>query len=335
MEQVLAEGRIPSISLCVRVDGGEVFHATLGAARKVPFRPALEDQAYDLASVTKALAGTAVIASLVDEGRFDLDTAVARWFPEADGAMTVRHLLQHTSGMPAWRPFFARVAGAWGTAAAREEVLSDVRATPLEAPPGTRHVYSDLGFLTLLAIAERETGRPFDALFLDRVLEPSGVKDLRWGWPTAAATELCPIRETLVEGTVHDLNCASIGGVSAHAGLFGTSRAVATLAERLMDGLVPSITRFWAEKGPGTHTCGWDTVSTEGYTATGRFFPSDARGHSGYTGTSVWVVPSRRTSIALLTNRVHPNDEKEAIREARPRIHDAVAQALGWDTFSR
>jgi CubicO group peptidase (beta-lactamase class C family) len=339
IEAVLAEGRIPSMSVDVRVDGVEVFHHTAGRARTVPLRLAREDEAYDLASVTKALAGTPVIASLVEEGRFDLDTPVAHWFAQVDPRVRVRHLLQHGSGWPAWRPFYADIAGAWGTTEARRALHAAVLAVPIECAPGTRHLYSDLGFLCLTAIAEAETGRRFDQLFLERILAPAGTPDLRWGWPTAAATELCPVREILIEGTVHDLNCAALGGVSAHAGLFGTARAVTALADalrRATEGDFPglpgrTLRAFWAAAGPGSHAAGWDRVSTEGYTATGRFFPADARGHGGYTGTSVWVVPSRRTTIAILTNRVHPVDDKEPIRAARPRIHDAVAIALGWD----
>lgn len=341
LEAVLAEGRIPSLSICVRVGGAEVLHHTVGNARTVPRRVAGEDQAYDLASVTKALAGTTVTASLVEEGRYGLETPVARWFPEVDGRVLVRHLLTHSSGWPPWRPFYADVRGAWGTASAKDQVLRAIRAVPIEAEPGTRHAYSDLGFMTLMAIAEAETGLPFDRLFAERVLGPSGVRDLRWGWPTAAATELCPVREILIEGTVHDLNCASLGGVSAHAGLFGTARAVASLADAIRRSVAGedlglpgrTLAAFWATEGPGSHRGGWDSPS-QGYTSTGRFFPPDARGHLGYTGTSVWIVPSRGTVVALLTNRVHPVDDKEPIRAARPRIHDAVATALGWDTGS-
>jgi serine-type D-Ala-D-Ala carboxypeptidase len=339
VDEVVAEGRIPSISVNVRADGREVFHHTTGRARTVPLRTAREDQAYDLASVTKALAGTTVIASLVEEGRFDLDTKVARWFPQVDDRVEVGHLLTHGSGWPAWRPFYADVDAAWGTTAARRAVRDAVLSVPIEAPPGTRHVYSDLGFLALLAIAEAETGKRFDQLFLERILAPAGWPDLRWGWPTAAATELCPVREILVEGTVHDLNCASLGGVSAHAGLFGTARAVASLADALLQATegeangLPGRTlrRFWHTPGPGSHSAGWDRPSEDGYTSTGRHFPRDARGHLGYTGTSLWVVPSRWTVVVILTNRVHPLDDKEPIRAARPRLHDAVARALGWD----
>jgi CubicO group peptidase (beta-lactamase class C family) len=218
-------------------------------------------------------------------------------------------------------------------------LLQSARRTPLQAEPGARHCYSDLGFLVLLQVLEAASGRSFEALFRERVVKPSGVTDFRWGWPGAAATESCPVRQILVEGTVHDLNCASLGGVSSHAGLFGTARSVAALAEQLMFAAAApanhpdlpghAISTLWNLEGPGSHRGGWDSRS-DVYTSTGRFFPPDTVGHLGYTGTSVWIAPSRRTVVAFLTNRVHPIDDKEPIRAIRPQIHDAVALALGW-----
>jgi CubicO group peptidase (beta-lactamase class C family) len=256
-----------------------------------------------------------------------------------DPRITVAHLLTHSSGFPAWRPVYAEATGAWGTAATRTALLHSAWATPLEAEPGTRHCYSDLGMLALLGVLEAATEQDLSTLFRDRVQHPAGIADLRWGWPGAAATEVCPVRGVLVEGIVHDLNCASLGGISTHAGLFGTAAAVAGLADRLR-GAVADPERFpelpgralgqlWALRGPGSHRGGWDAISA-GYSSTGQFFPADTVGHLGYTGTSVWVAPSRRTTVVLLTNRVHPVDDKEPIRKFRPSFHDAIARELGW-----
>ena len=338
--RAVREAGIPSISICVRVDGTERLHVTEGVARRTPERIAVEDQAYDLASVTKALAGATVAASLLEEGALDLDTPVARWFPHVDGRISIAHLLTHSSGIPAWNEFYKLADGAWGLSSTRTRILEAATRTPLEAEPGTQHRYSDIGFLILLAVLEQVGGDRIDHLFHDRVSRPSGVQDLAWGWPGAAATEHCPVRDAVVEGTVHDLNCAAMGGISSHAGLFGTARAVATLGERLMNAVASpetsplpgrGLARLWALRGAGSHAGGWDRIS-KGYTSTGRFFPPDTVGHLGYTGTSLWVVPSRRTSVALLTNRVHPTDDKTGIREMRPFLHDAVAMALGWET---
>lgn len=342
LDTVVREGVVPSASLAIRVEGREVFHHTVGQARIQPPRAAQADQPYDLASVTKVLAGTAVIASLIEEGRLELDTSVAHHLGDVDPRVTVAHLLSHSSGLAAWDRFYLLTGEApFGTAAARRTVYEHVLRAPVEVDPGTRHTYSDIGFLWLLILAERVGGKPFDQLFHDRVRAPSGVEDLRWGWPLAAATEWpCPFREIGVEGIVHDLNCASIGGVSTHAGLFGTARAVARLGEaflRAADGDPafaqlpgPTLRRLWALRGAGSHRGGWDSVSRGGYTSTGAHWPADGVGHLGYTGTSIWMSPERRTVAAFLTNRVHPIDDKEPIRRLRPRVHDAIAEALQW-----
>lgn len=341
LDRAVTDGLVPSASLTVRHEGREVFHHTVGSARLEPLRPALDDQPYDLASVTKVLAGTAVIASLIEEGRLGLDTPADVHLGDVDPRVTVRHLLQHSSGLAAWKPFYVELGDLpFGTEAARRHVLAATRAMPIEATPGTRHTYSDVGFLWLLQIAERAGGAPFAQLFHERVTRPSGVTDLRWSWPLAAATEWpCPFRGVGVEGTVHDLNCASLGGVSTHAGLFGTSRAVAELGEAFLraaagDGFAglpgATLTRFWTLTGAGSHKAGWDGVSRGGYTSTGSHWPDDGVGHLGYTGTSIWMSPSRQTVAAFLTNRVHPVDDKAPIRALRPVVHDAVAAFLGW-----
>lgn len=342
LERAVADGAVPSASLTVRREGREVFHATVGHARLDPARPALDDQPYDLASVTKVLAGTAVIASLIEEGLLSLDTPAATVLGEVDPRVTVLHLLQHSSGLAAWKPFYEDLGAVpFGTAQARALVYADVLAQPVQAEPGTRHTYSDIGFLWLLQIAERVGGKPFAQLFHDRVTVPSGIADLRWGWPLAAATEWpCPFRQVGIEGTVHDLNCASIGGVSTHAGLFGTSRAVAGLGEAFLRAAAGdaafaglpgrTLAHLWSLSGVGSHKGGWDGVSRGGYTSTGAHWPDDGVGHLGYTGTSLWMSPSRQVVVALLTNRVHPVDDKEPIRALRPVVHDAVARALGW-----
>ncbi|MCB9675989.1 MAG: beta-lactamase family protein [Alphaproteobacteria bacterium] len=343
LDDLVTRRVVPSISLTVRVAGREVLHHTTGLARYAPPRPAVDDQPYDLASVTKVLAGTAVVASLVEDGTLALDTPAAAHLDGVDPRVTVRHLLQHGSGLPAWRKFYLEIGGRpFGTEATRAHLYDLIRSVPLEADPDTRHVYSDVGFLWLLMICEAATGTPFAQLFHQRVTVPSGVTDLRWGWAGAAATEWpCPYRHVGVEGTVHDLNCASLGGVSTHAGLFGTSRAVARIGEAFVEatrgnpdyaGLPGETLRtFWSLKGPGSHRCGWDGITRGGYTSTGRFFPDDAIGHLGYTGTSIWMSPERRTVVALLTNRAHPIDDPAPIRRVRPLVHDAVATALGWE----
>lgn len=339
LERAITETSIPSVSLVVRERGREVFAGTVGRARLDPDQPARAEQPYDLASVTKPFAGGAVAAALVEAGALSPDDPVQRWCPTVDERVRVHHLLDHDAGFPAHVHFADILDGTWGLPATRAAVLKAAAATPLEAAPGARHRYSDVGYLVLCAVLEAAGGDRIDRLLHQLVLAPSGVEGLEWGgWPGAAATERCPVRGAVVQGTVHDLNTAMMGGRSTHAGLFGTARAVAVLAERLMDAaLAPeahselpgaALAALWVPGGAGTHTGGWDRPTRGGYTSTGAHFPDDARGHLGFTGCSVWVVPTRRTTVALLTNRIHPDDRREDIRAVRPRVHDAVARAV-------
>ncbi|MFT4625031.1 MAG: CubicO group peptidase (beta-lactamase class C family) [Myxococcota bacterium] len=341
LERLTRAHSVPSASLCVLVDGRVEALATTGAARLSPYRQAAEEQPYDLASVTKALVGSSITASLLADGLLDLDAPAARWVPTVDPRVRVGHLLTHCSGLPPWRPLFEHTGAAWGTAEARAQVIARACATPVATAPGDRHAYSDLGFIALLAVLEAAGEARLDQLFAERILRPAAQHDLSWGWPEAAATELCPVRDRVVVGTVHDLNCAAMGGISTHAGLFGTALSTARLADAFRVAVAApeysdlpgtALRTLWCARGPGSHCGGWDRVTRGGYTSTGEFFPDDSVGHLGYTGTSVWVVPSRRTTVALLSNRVHPSDDKAGIRALRPAIHDAVAQHLGWDT---
>lgn len=324
---------IPSASAVVLRDGVEVFHHTVGLARLSPPRPATEDQVYDLASLTKALAGAPVTAALVASGELSEDLEASHVVASVPDGITVRHLLTHSAGFPAWTPFHAAIDHP-GTAAGRRRVLDLAAATPLVYPPGTASIYTDVGFLVLLDLLETVSGEPFQALFRRLVLEPAGAAGLTWGAEAAAATEDCTRRGGVVQGVVHDLNTWSMGGVSTHAGLFGSARDVARLAASFLappPALAPTVEvlkRWWHEPSPGTHRGGWDSASPEGYTSVGRRFPADAVGHLGYTGTSVWMSPSAKLVAVLLTNRVHPDDPKDGIRALRPQFHDAVTDCL-------
>lgn len=334
VDAVHAEGRIPALSIAVRVDGREELRHTVGEARRIPSpRAAAPDQRFDLASVTKVVAGATLAAAHLARGALRLDDPAARWLPGADPRVTIAHLLGHGSGLPAWAPLYAAVPRpAWGTPEARAAILGAAWSTPLVAAPGAAHVYSDLGFLWLLGVLEA-LGGPLDAQ-LAALLGPAGLGALSYDGAGAAATEDCPLRGRVVEGEVHDANCAAMGGVSTHAGTFGDAPTLARFGDAVIDaasgrGPLPSPAPLWSCAGPGTHRGGWDGV-TPGASSTGGAWPADTVGHLGYTGTSLWLSPSRRVVVALLTNRVHPLDDKGPIRAARPRIHGAVAAALGW-----
>ena len=297
------EGVATDLHLVVSKGGQRVLELREGSA-----------PVWDLASLTKVLVGAPLACAAVDADELGFGTPVCQVLPEQDPRITLAHLLSHSAGLPAWLPLYA-------SAASRAEVLAQARATPLEAAPGERHAYSDIGFLVLCALLEELGGARIDALW--------GEHDgLSWGHPEAAPTEACPHRGCVVVGEVHDLNCAAMEGVSTHAGLFGDAVAVAEAGWRQLqrsreDG---ALAWAWRHRGAGSHVLGWDGRSEP--SSSGRWFPPDSVGHLGFTGTSLWIAPSEEVVVALLTNRVHPSVEDLRIRSLRPAVHDAVVSNL-------
>jgi len=340
MRDAIDRSSIPSLSVCIRQANDEIFHHTIGRARLNPEQSATPDQPYDLASLTKVLVGSTVTASLLHEGALALVQPVQTILPEVDPRIQIRHLLNHSAGFPVKNHLHHKFPPeTWPSETTRAQLLRAACTTALVAPPGRQHAYTDVGFLVLLNCLETVGQARIDTLFQQRFLDKLPPIDLRWGWPNAAATVVCPRRKRLLEGEVHDLNCAALNGVSNHAGLFGTARSVATFAEFLTKAAAAphqstlpgtALRTLWNTTGPGTHCGGWDTISKPGYTSTGRFFPEDTIGHLGYTGTSLWMSPKQKTVVVLLTNRIHPNDDLSDIRRIRPVLHDAVSQFLGW-----
>lgn len=290
-----AEGVVaPSISAVV-VDGGRVTW------ERAP------ERVYDLASLTKPLCTAEVALRLVAAGRLALDAG----HPLLPPGVTIRHLLQHASGWKAWEGFHVRCAD-------RAAILAAVLATPLDHAPGTVHTYSDLGFLALGAVLEAVGGARLDAQW---------VGPLRWGDPRSESTGEGR------GGAVHDPNARAMGGIAPHAGLFGTAREVAEVAARWLPGAAlsteigpPLVARALVERGPGTHALGWDTPSPGGVSTAGAAPPDDAVGHLGFTGTSLWISPSRGRVAVLLTNRVAFGPDLSAIRALRRAFHQAA-----WD----
>ena len=315
---------------------------------------------YDIASLTKVVATTTVVAKLV-EGDFavplDLDARIERYLPEwASGPqpewrheVTVRHLLTHTSGLPAFKEYW-RTANSAVTAKRstnKQDTLNKIFAEPLDYQPGTKEVYSDLGIILMAEIVERLTGKSLDDLANLNIFKPLGMSETMFRpprklWPSIAPTEFdANFRKRLVQGEVHDENAFAIGGVSGHAGLFSTAPDLAAFCQMLLNGGVYSherilrratVAQFTTPQklSGGTRTLGW-AVPTEGGSS-GHYFSAHSFGHTGYTGTSIWIDPDRQLFVVLLTNRVHPTRENQKIAQVRPELHDAVMQGLGFAT---
>jgi uncharacterized protein YbbC (DUF1343 family)/CubicO group peptidase (beta-lactamase class C family) len=303
------------------------------------------DTLYDLASLTKVVATTTMAMILVDEGRLDLDRPVREFLPGFQGpgkeAVTVRHLLTHSSGLEALAPFFREIRG-------KEAYVERIQAMDLVYPTGSRSVYSDPGIILLGAILEQVAGQPLEVFVEERVFKPLGMREIRFRPPPGlrpriAPTEEDPWRGRLVHGEVHDENAFAMGGVASHAGLFGTAGDLARFAQMLLNGGVldgrrivsrETVELFTRRAGipDSTRALGWDTKSAEGSSA-GTLFSDRSFGHTGFTGTSLWIDPERQLYVILLTNRVHPTRENNLIREVRPAVADAVVRALA-DPFA-
>jgi serine-type D-Ala-D-Ala carboxypeptidase len=298
---------------------------------------ATDDTIFDLASLTKVLSTTPLVMQQVERGAIALDDPVGRhldtWRDADRAAVTIRDLLAHASGLPAWVPLFRELRG-------RDAFEQAIAATALEYPPRSRSVYSDLGFMLLGFILDRDvplTSR-FDAMFAQMGI----VQEVQFNPPElwrrrTAPTEHDSWRGRLLVGEVHDENAYALGGVAGHAGLFGTSAAVGDYARhvlQILDGRTGAFRRetlaaFIARQDtiPGSsRALGWDTMLPT--SSCGTHMSPRAFGHTGFTGTSLWIDPDRGVYVVLLTNRVHPTRDNDAMRQVRPALHDAVMEDL-------
>ena len=308
--------------------------------------PVQHDTIYDLASLTKVIATTTAAMILVDEDRLDLDAKVQSYLPRFQGPgkdqITVRHLLTHSSGIDWWAALYKEIPESEKDF--RKAFLDRVYAMELKSTPGTEMKYSDLGIVLLGEILERVSGRPLDAFVKERVWRPLGMKDTGWRpakglLPRIAPTEKDGWRGRTVHGEVHDENAFALGGVAPHAGLFGTAGDLARFAQMMLwKGVyanqrivAPDTAELFtraANLPPGSsRALGWDTKSPQGSSA-GQLFSNGSFGHTGFTGTSIWIDPERQLFLILLTNRVHPTRDNTQIREVRPALADAVIRAV-------
>jgi CubicO group peptidase (beta-lactamase class C family) len=334
----VADSAAPAVAMAVGRHGRLVHLRGYGTVEWAPGSAAVTDSTlFDLASVTKVVATTTAAMILEEEGRLDLDRTVASYLPEltdtAKAGITVRMLLIHRGGLESFAPLFRQFRG-------REQYLEQINLRPLRSAPGTATVYSDWDLILLQLVIERITGQALDDFVRDRVFVPLGMRDtgFRPALPREriAATERDSARGGLIWGEVHDPNAWAMGGVAGHAGLFGSARDLAVFAQMLLNGgeygsvriLRPqTIARWTAPQGPGaSRALGWDTPSGE--SSAGRFFSPRSFGHTGYTGTSLWVDPERGVFIILLTTRVNPTAENNRHVALRRAVADAVQSAI-------
>jgi CubicO group peptidase (beta-lactamase class C family) len=301
---------------------------------------ATTDTVFDLASLTKPVGTATCVMALAERGVFHLGEEARTFLGGDAGAqwegVTLRHLLTHTAGLPAWRKYHSQ-------GLEKGEIVARVLATERERPVGSRYVYSDLGFITLGTIVERVTGESLDSFAAREVFTPLGMADTGFRPDETLRTRLaptrCPDRARVLAGEVHDGNAASMGGVAGHAGLFAPVGDLARYAQMVLregeaDGgavLSPLAVRAMAtpqlEPSVGGATLGWFCVPN-GMLPRGDLFPADTFGHTGFTGTSLLITPSLGVATILLTNRVYHEAEAAPFLRFRRRFHNAVASAL-------
>jgi CubicO group peptidase (beta-lactamase class C family) len=333
------DSAFPGAVAVVGTENGAMITTSAGRIDWAPSPAPSETTLWDMASLTKVIGLTSAMMLLVESGQVDLESPVQRYISEFQGrgkeAVTVRHLLTHSSGLPAWRPLYKE---AESPAAA----LALAIWTPLDTTPGLRMVYSDLGAIILGEVVARVSGQPLDVFLRDRVFGPLEMRETMFKPPASlrdriAPTEIDPWRQRHLRGEVHDENAFALGGVSAHAGLFSTARDLSRIARMYLGGgmldgrrflSTATIDRFTTiqDSALSHRALGWETPN--GTNSAGRFMSRRSFGHTGFTGTSFWVDRERGVYVILLTNRVNPTRERRQIGSIRIAVADAVMSAV-------
>ena len=343
VERGIKAGGYPGASVVVGRKGAVVWQKGFGRLGWTSDASSVtaDSSIYDLASLTKVVGTTTALMILFDEGKVHLDDQVVKFIPEFTGdgkeTVTIRQLLEHRSGLPAGRDL-------WRIAHSPEEARAAVIATPLIARPGAQYEYSDLGADMLGFVVEKVSGQPLDQFLAARVFTPLGMRDTRFR-PDAslrgriAPTEINPPRGYPLRGEVHDENAYALGGVAGHAGLFSTASDLAIFAQMMLNGGEFNGTRIVADStvklfttrapGAGTRALGWDTC--DGEYGCGKYMGSESYGHTGFTGTSLWIDPEHEMFVILLTNRVHAATARrpaKVISDVRADLADAAELAV-------
>jgi len=354
LESGLREEVYPGAVLLVAQGKEIVSYLNVGNRASIPKHlPMEKDTIFDLASLTKPLGTALACLKLVDQGLLDLDTSISDFiepFPWKDKAdLTARLLLNHSAGLADWKPFYREL-----TRYPMEERKPLLRRLIMEehllGAPKSVSLYSDLGFMLLEWIVELIAGQDLSSFLNATFYRPLGLEtlyldhltaDTRYEKELFAATEYCPWRRQIVQGHVHDENAYALGGYSGHSGLFGTALDVFTVASALVDLyrgapselLSPETVRTLFSRQSivegSTFALGWDTPGGQNPSC-GGLFSSSSVGHTGFTGTSVWIDLDRNITVILLTNRVHPTRSNEKIREFRPKLHNLIMREFGY-----
>jgi len=342
LRSAIDQRAFPGATVAIAHQGKLIAHKGLGHFTYEAASPAVAaETVYDLASVTKVIATTTACMILYERGVLKLEQPIAELLPEFAGQqdaarrrqVTLRMLLAHSSGLPAYVKLFQPAHNT-------DELLHQALRVPLTAAPGTRAEYSDIGFILLGEVLQRLSGEVLDQFCRREIFTKLNLTQTTFNPPADQKHMIPPteddrtFRHRLIQGEVNDENASVMGGVAGHAGCFSTAFDVSVFAQCMLQGGSPLVKRETLEiftrrqdSAPGSsRALGWDTPSQP--SQSGKYFSSRSYGHLGYTGTSLWIDPDRQLSVTLLTNRTWPDRGSQSIKQFRPAFHDAVIKAL-------
>ena len=340
LDKAIAERAFPGCAFGVLADGKILLNDALGRFTYEEDAPHVRPPtAFDVASLTKVVATTAMAMLLVQRGIIEVDTRLGEWLPEfleertADDParkITLSHLLAHSSGLPGYVEFFRTIHNP-------DSLLRACMDLKVEAEPGTRAEYSDPGFILLGKALEKCAGEPLDQWTLREIFAPLGLKATGFNPPLEHRRKIPPTEEDTnprcrrIQGEVQDENAWVLGGIAGHAGLFTNVPDLLRFSGEILkpDGLFAQDTleKFAQPQTPtgSSRALGWDTPS--GNSSSGRYFSARSIGHLGYSGCSLWIDLDARVAVVLLTNRTWPDRSCQLIKKVRPAFHDAVREA--------
>ena len=341
IEAAISDTAFPGAVLLVQKDGKIIYEKAYGHyTYDESSKPMSINTIFDLASVSKVVATTTAAMICIDRGLFQLDDKVVKYIPEfgqnGKDKITIRNLLLHNSGLIAWKKFYESMT-------TPEEVLADIYASKLEYETGTKMVYSDWGLITMQQIIQKVTGKSLDVFTKEEIFEPLGMHHTMYNPPAEIKNNVAPTeyddywRHRQLQGEVHDEASSLLNGVAGHAGLFSTAPDLAKFLQMILQKgeyngkrivKAETIEMFIKKQSDlSTRGLGWDTKSPD-HSSAGDLFSMKSYGHTGYTGTSVWTDPTRNLFVILLTNRVYPTRNNTKIIRVRPRVHNAVIEAI-------
>jgi beta-glucosidase-like glycosyl hydrolase/CubicO group peptidase (beta-lactamase class C family) len=347
LDRAIADRACPGGVVAVGHEGERFIHAFGRQTYAADSAKVNEKTIYDTASLTKPVVTVTLSAMLSEAGQLDISAPISRYLPEwacgPDGdrraRVTVAHLLAHAAGLPPRRDYFVKLKG-------RSEILAHAVAEPLAYDPGAESIYSDIDFILLGAIVERLTGRPLDQLAQERIFVPLGMTSTMFRPPKSLRARIAPTervsgsRKRVVHGQVHDENASAMGGIAGHAGMFSTGPDLAVFCQMLLNGGIYAHQRILRRQtvaeftsatplARNARTLGWNVPTQP--SSSGRYFSTQSIGHTGFTGTSIWIDPQKELFVVLLTNanRTHPDPDDDEIRRVQPAIHNSIVECLG------